>query len=125
MNVMSVLDDENLPEFQKTREHLLSQQEISKLFVERKFDELIEMFGDRTVKSDYHFDRQKTADPRQVYTWPCSPGAFKDGPIEALPDPYPDNCYTQGLNEDQMAQMKFLSKKHPSKGIQSDAYDAD
>ena len=64
------------------------------MFVERKFDELVELFGDRKAKSLYEFDRDKTSDPRQVYTWPCSPSMMRDGPIEALPDPYPDNCYT-------------------------------
>lgn len=93
MNVMSVLEDEDLPEFQKTKEHLLSQQEISKLFVERKFDDLIEMFDGRMARSVYHEDREKTADPRRVHSWPTSPSHFKSGPIEALPDPYPDNCY--------------------------------
>ena len=100
MNVMSVLDEEDLPEFSKTKEHLLSQQEISKLFVERKFDELVELFGDRRAKSLYPYESEKTADPRRVHTWPCSPNGMPDGPIEALPDPYPDNVYTQGLNED-------------------------
>ena len=95
----------------------MSQQEISKLFVERKFDELVELFGGRMAKSVMIGDREKTPDPRQVKSWPTSPRLVKDGPIEALPDPYPDNCYTQGLNEDQMAQMKFLSKKLPSKAI--------
>ena len=56
MNVMSVLDEEDLPEFSKTKEHLLSQQEISKLFVERKFDELVELFGDRRAKSKQEGD---------------------------------------------------------------------
>ena len=100
MNVMSVLDEENLPEFSKTKEHLLSQQEISKLFVERKFEELVELFGERKAKSVEFYDREKTSDPRRVHTWPASPSLANDNPIEALPDPYPDNCYKQGLNED-------------------------
>lgn len=70
------------------------------MFVERKFEELVELFGERKAKSVYHTDREKTEDPRRVHSWPTSPSAFKDGPIEPLPDPYPDNCYTQGLNED-------------------------
>ena len=123
MDVMSVLDDEDLPEFTKTREHLLSQAEINKLFVERKFEELIELFGGRHAKSFYDLNRDTVADPRQVKTWPSSPR--EAGPPEPLPDPYPDNVYTQGLDEDQMAQMKFLSKQLPSKAIQSDNFDAD
>ena len=125
MNVMSVLDEQDMPEFSKTREALLSNAEVNKLFVERKFDELIEMFGERMARSD-EMNRDKQEDPRGVKTWPCSPGTNKEaGELEPLPDPYPDNCYVQGLNEDQMNQMKFLSKQKPSKGIQSDAFDAD
>lgn len=115
MNVMSALDDEDLPEITKTREHLLSHADANKFFIERKFEELVELFGSRHAKSFYDLNREKTADPRAVKSWPASPR--EAGPVEPLPDPYPDNCYTQGLTEDQMAQMKFLSKKHPSKAI--------
>lgn len=52
INVMTVLE-ESEQEFQKTREHLLSQNEINKLFIERKFNELVKLFGDRVCKSDY------------------------------------------------------------------------
>lgn len=44
---MSVLDEEDMPEFSKTREHLLSQNELAKRFVEKKFDDLVEVFGTR------------------------------------------------------------------------------
>ena len=125
LNVMSVLDEQDLPEFSKTRENLLNQNEINNMFTERKFEELIAMFGDRKCKSFYDLNREKTDDPRQVRTWPTSPSEEIRGPIEPLPDPYPDNCYVLGLNEEQMFQMKFLSKQLPSKGIQSDNYDAD
>ena len=47
LNVMSVLDEEDLPEFSKTKDSLLRKQDINKFFVERKFDELIKIFGDR------------------------------------------------------------------------------
>jgi len=84
---------------------------VNKLFVERKFDELIDMFGERMAKSFYDLNRDTIDDPRLVKTWPCSPGTNKEaGALEPLPDPYPDNCYVQGLNDDQMNQMKFLSK---------------
>ena len=64
------------------------------MFTERKFDELIEMFGGRMCKSFYDLNRDITEDPRNVRTWPTSPSFTVDGPIEPLPDPYPDNCYT-------------------------------
>jgi NADH:ubiquinone oxidoreductase subunit 6 (subunit J) len=47
LNVMSVLDDQDMPEFSKTREHLLGASEASKNFTERKFEDLIAEFGDR------------------------------------------------------------------------------
>ena len=72
---MSVLEDQEMPEFSKTREHLLGADELNKLFVERKFDELIEQFGERKCKSFCDLNRDKTEDPRQVKTWPASPNA--------------------------------------------------
>ena len=110
MNVMSVLEEEDVEAFSKTREHLLSAAEINKMFVERKFDELIEQFGGRMCKSFYDLNRPVMEDPRQIKSWPASPGAEAHLPIEPLPDPYPDNCYHRGLNDDQWFQMKFLSK---------------
>ena len=125
LNVMSALEDDDGQEFSKTKEHLLSQNEINKLFVERKFTELVELFGDRKAKSHY-FVRDNEEDPRFVKTWPVSPHhVASDGPIEPLPDPYPDNCYSLGLTEEQMQQMKYLSKGMTTKALQSDAYDAD
>mmetsp|Transcript_2499 Transcript_2499/g.3144 ORF Transcript_2499/g.3144 Transcript_2499/m.3144 type:complete len:370 (+) Transcript_2499:4439-5548(+) len=125
LNMMSALDDPDMPEFSKTREHLLSQNEINKLFVERKFAELVELFGDRKAKSAYEV-RDKVEDPRYVKTWPVSPDHVPhDGPIEPLPDPYPDNCYSLGLTDEQWQQMKYLSKGMTTKALQSDAYDAD
>ena len=100
LNVMSVLDEQDMPEFSKTREHLLNQNDFGKLFVEKKFTELVEVFGNRTCMS-FKLERfGLTEDPRAVKTWPASPGAVCSGPIEPLPDPFPDNCYTIGLNED-------------------------
>jgi len=59
-------------------------------------------------------------------TWPVSPDFIPDdGPIEPLPDPHPDNCYSRGLNDEQMLQMKYLSKGMTTKALQSDNYDAD
>lgn len=100
LNVMSVLDEQDMPEFSKTREHLLNQNDFGKLFVEKKFTELVEVFGNRTCMS-FKLERYGlTEDPRAVKTWPASPGAVCNGPIVPLPDPFPDNCYTIGLNED-------------------------
>ena len=125
LNVMSALDEQDLPGFSKTREHLLGQAEVNQLFVERKFDELVKLFGDRMCKSFYHLNRDCAEDPRMVRTWPCTESVEVITPIEPLPDPYPDNVYFLGLTEEQMQQMKFLSKKLPSKAIQSDNFDAD
>lgn len=110
MNFMNALDEEDMPKFSNTREHLLGANEFNKLFMERKFDELIESFGERKCKSFYDLNRDCTEDPRLVKTWPASPGAVAILPIEPLPDPFPDNCYARGLNEEQWFQMKFLSK---------------
>ena len=125
MNVMSALDDIDGPKFSNTREHLLSANEQNRLFTERKFDELIEDFGERKCKSFNDLNRDCTEDPRMVKSWPASPGAVAILPIEPLPDPFPDNCYARGLNDEQWTQMKFLSKGKTSKANQSDAYDAD
>lgn len=108
LNVMSALEDDDMPEFSKTKEHLLSAADMNKIFTERKLDELLEDFGARKCRSFYDLNRPVTDDPRRVKTWPCSPQEV--GPILPLPDPYPDNCYVVGLNEQQMQQMKFLSK---------------
>lgn len=97
---MSVLDDHDLPEFSKTREHLLGANEYKEIFNERKFDDLIEMFGGRRCKSFYDLNRDTTEDPRQVKTWPASPSLECVDGIQPLPDPHPDNCYTRGYNED-------------------------
>ena len=125
LNVMSVLDEQDMPEFSKTREHLLSQNELAKLFVEKKFDDLIDVFGTRKCMSMKAESWDKMEDPSAVKTWPASPGTVCTGPIEPIPDPQPDNCYTIGLNQDQMQQMKYLSKGMTTKALQSDAYDAD
>ena len=98
LNVMSVLDEEDMPEFSKTREHLLSQNELAKRFVEKKFDDLVEVFGTRKCASMHYASPNQTEDPRKVKTWPASPGAVCSGPIVPLPDPQPNNCYTIGLN---------------------------
>ena len=51
-------------------------------------------------KSAYE-PRDKEEDPRLNKTWPVSPDFIPhDGPIEPLPDPHPDNCYSRGLNEE-------------------------
>lgn len=94
LNVMSVLDEEDLPDFSKTKDGLLRKQDISKFFVERKFDELIKIFGDRKARSTDDAFFEKTEDPRQVRTWPCLGSVEVITPIEPLPDPYPDNVYT-------------------------------
>ena len=95
------------------------------MFVNRKFADLIEMFGDRQCKSDY-VERDNEVDMRIVKTWPVTP-TYKpdDAPLEPLPDPHPNNCYSRGLTEEQMKQMKYLSKGMTTKALQSDAYDAD
>lgn len=123
---MCVLEDD-MPEFSKTREQLLKQEEKHSVFVEHKFDELIKMFKGRMCKSFRGLIRDNEPDPRQVQTWPNLNEDDFEPPqeVEALPDPQPDNCFAIGLNEAQMQQMKFLSKQQPSKAIQSDAYDAD
>ena len=94
LNVMSVLDEEDLPEFSKTKDGLLRKQDINKFFVERKFDELIKIFGDRNSRSTDDAFFEKTEDPRQVRTCPCLGSVEVITPIEPLPDPYPDNVYT-------------------------------
>lgn len=82
-------------------------------------------FSGRMCKSDYE-PRDKEEDPRLNKTWPVSPDFIpSDGPVEPLPDPHPDNCYSRGYNEEQMLQMKYLSKGMTTKAQQSDNYDAD
>jgi len=98
---------------------------MDKVFVERKFEELMVLFDNRMCKSDYDLNRVKTEDPRVIRSWPASPGEEVRGPVAPLPDPYPDNVYFRGLNEDQMAQMKYLSNPQPSKAIQANDFDAD
>ena len=123
---MQALDEQDMADFSKTKEHLLGQADLDSVFVERKFDELTKLFGDRKAKSFSDLNRNCEEDPREVLTWPCSPSIELRGPIEPLPNPQPDNCYSTSLNQDQMFQMKFLSKgAPPSKAIQSDNYDAD
>ena len=60
---------------------------------------------------------QKVQDPREIKTWPITPEEDERGPPEALPDPHPDNVYSVGLTQEQMKQMKFLSKRQPHKPI--------
>ena len=126
---MSVLDDDSLPEFSKTKEMLLGDPEKqNSLFVTHKFHEIIHDFGGRMCKSFHGFafkTQEKEEDPRQIKSWPVTPDNEDKGPIEALPDPYPDNVYSVGLTAEEMRQMKYLSKQHPHKPIQTDHYDAD
>lgn len=100
LNVMSALDEQDMAGCSNTKEHLLGVADPSKMYVERKFDELVKLFGDRKCKSFYDLNREGEEDPRIVLTWPCSPSIEIRGPIEPLPDPHPDNCYTQGYNND-------------------------
>ena len=87
LNVMGELDEQDLADFSKTKEHLLGQADLDSVFVERKFEELTKMFGDRKCKSFYDLNRNCEEDPREVFTWPCSPSQEIRGPIEPLPDP--------------------------------------
>ena len=98
LNVLQALDEQDMAEFSKTKEHLLGQADLSKMFVERKFEELTKMFGDRKCKSFFDLNRDCEEDTREVLTWPCSPSIEMKGPIEPLPNPQPDNCYTLSLN---------------------------
>ena len=85
----------------------------------------MEIFGDRQCKSDY-VPRDNQEDPRRCKTWPVSPDyKISDEPLEPVYDPFPNNCYSRGLTEEQMSQMKYLSKGMETKALQSDAFDAD
>ena len=96
-NVMSILEDEEMPEFQKTKEALLKGIELdnNEMFVQHKFEELLEQFGGRHAKSMVSLRWDNEEDPRQVKTWPPSPNAIgEDEPPEAIPDPFPDCVYS-------------------------------
>ena len=56
-NVMSALEDDSLPEFSKTKEHLLAETDKNNsIFLTHKFDELINDFGGRLCKSFNGFE---------------------------------------------------------------------
>ena len=69
-NVMSVLEDDSVPEFSKTKEHLLAETDKNNsIFITHKFDELIQDFGGRMCKSfnGIEFrDMEKVNDPREL-----------------------------------------------------------
>lgn len=96
-NVMCMLEDEGIPEFSKTKEALLKGIDIdnNEMFVQHKFEELLEQFGGRHAKSMIDLRWDKEEDPRQVRTWPASREVeVEDEPLEALPDPFPDCVYS-------------------------------
>ena len=113
-NVMSALEDEGaMPEFEKTKEALLKEMDNNnnEMFVQHKFDELLQQFGGRHAKSmvDLRWDNEE--DPRLIKTWPPSrEGEIDVDDLEPLPDPFPDCCYSQALTKDQLKQMTWLGK---------------
>ena len=82
------------------------------------------MFGPyRSCRSEV-VERHLDEDPRRCHTWPAFNINEEDYPID-IKDPYPDLVYARGLTEEQMRQMKYLSKNAPHKATQAGAYEAD
>ena len=104
-NVMGALEDDGgMPEFEKTKENLLKVggQDNNEMFVQHKFEELLQQFGGRYAKSMVDLRWDNETDPREVKTWPPSRKGELAGDLEALPDPFPDCCYSQALTKDQL-----------------------
>lgn len=103
-----------------TKDRLLKKQKFSSTFVDRKFDELIKMFGGRYCKSDVVVGNPKEEDPRRVRTWimsPHLPYPHVDDPPIPFPDDYPNNCYAQPMSPRWLKKQGKLGTDCFNKGI--------
>lgn len=122
-------DDYGYDHFDRTKEYLLrTLRQQSHLLLDNKFEELIARFRGRFCISE-DLDRDLEDDPRRVHTWPGHGEQPEiEGDIDDLRGKFPDNVYAEGLTNEQMIMLNYLSKNLKHKNLQAEhgfAADAD